>query len=107
MGNFLGIPCEVTDYNSNNAWGFGGTRGKKYKFNENLWLIVGHAGTRHRGEFAHTTLTWVTNDRYVRPVDLSGNSAKETNKAKIWIDAILNDKVELKEVDHILTAKLL
>jgi len=105
-GNFEGIPCEVSDYNSNNSWGFGGSRGKKYKFNDNLWLIVGKAGTRHHGEFPHTTLTWETHERYVRPVDLSGNSTKELQRAKVWIEAILNNNVELEEVDHILTAKI-
>ena len=38
----------VSDYNSNNAWGFGGIAGKEYQFrNGHVVIIAGRAYYRH------------------------------------------------------------
>ena len=51
------IPYTVIEYNSNNAWGFGGTTGQKFIYREGFYTIVGRAGTRHHGTFPHITTT--------------------------------------------------
>lgn len=44
------------DYNTNNAWGFGGGRGQRFTKGDTV-VKVGLAGTRHRGEFPYITVT--------------------------------------------------
>jgi hypothetical protein len=51
------VPCKVEYYNTNNVWGFNGTTGLKYTFEEDLYCIIGNAGTRHMGVFPHVTIT--------------------------------------------------
>lgn len=49
-------PCTTKEYNTNNAWGFGGGRGTEYVFSDQLSAKIGLAGTRHSGEFGYITI---------------------------------------------------
>lgn len=42
-------PIEVTEFNTNNAWGFGGSFGKKFQYKKHLKLVKGTACYRHAG----------------------------------------------------------
>lgn len=46
----------VTTYNSNNVWGFGGVRGELF-VKDQIKVLIGLAGTRHRGTFPVLTVT--------------------------------------------------
>lgn len=72
------IEHKIEDYNSNNSWGFGGSRGLKYIFNEDLYMIIGFAGTRHMGEFPHITIRY--NGEII--MNLSGHNSLNIKKAK-------------------------
>lgn len=74
--------------NTNNAWGFGGTRGTKYYFDKNVTLVLGKAGTRHQGEFAHTTVRWDG----VKVCDYSGH---KIDLAAKWVESILNGTIKV------------
>jgi hypothetical protein len=82
----------VENFNSNNAWGFGGSYGKSYKFEKagNLELRIGTACYRHTGTSKHTTL-WFQD---ARVLDLSGHGKKQIEAATKWIDAIMNDQYQ-------------
>ena len=43
------ICVESKEFNSNNAWGFGGAYGMLYKFADNSFLKIGTACFRHTG----------------------------------------------------------
>lgn len=88
-------PHTTEPYNTNNAWGFGGGIGTKYIFSPDLYVKVGLAGTRHRGEFPYTTLTWKGN----RILDLSGKGVKQLIIANKWVNAIIEKRITSTEVD--------
>jgi hypothetical protein len=93
---FLGFPCVVENYNTNNAWGFGGSHGKVYTFNDDIQLKIGQAGTRHQGEFPHTTLWY----KGIRLVDVSGHGKKQLDRVKPWVAAGLSGGIiETKDGD--------
>lgn len=96
-------PFTIEPYNSNNAWGFGGTCGHKYIFSPELYLIIGSAGTRHRGVFPHMTLTY---DGVYGLVDLSGHSKENIETINKWVNAIMDKTVIISEEGTITTYKL-
>lgn len=85
LNEFLLVtPHEVSDYNTNNGWGFGGSRGKKYVFQSGgviLTLKIGKAGTRHMGSFPHTTLWYEDHEGQSRILDLSGHGKRQNDQA--------------------------
>ena len=87
----FGVPCEVEYYNSNNSWGFGGSRGLKYVFNENLYCKIGRAGTRHMGEFPHVSVWHITESKSYPRVFDETDSLKNRNKAKELIHSLLKE----------------
>lgn len=44
-------PVKIEEYNSNNAWGFGGARGTMFTYESGARLLLAYACTRHHGEF--------------------------------------------------------
>jgi hypothetical protein len=80
-------PHTIEEYNSNNARGFGGTRGRKYIFSPTLYLIIGWAGTRHMGEFPHMTLR----SSEGLELDFSGHASKDVKKVNNRINEILDE----------------
>lgn len=62
-------PIKSEEYNSNNAWGFGGFRGTKFTYESGAEVFLGWACTRHRGAFAFHTVTDKTG---CRRIDRSG-----------------------------------
>jgi hypothetical protein len=43
----INLSINKRDYNSNNAWGFGGRRGKVYEFEGNKSMFIGSFDYRH------------------------------------------------------------
>jgi len=56
MYDFGVKPTSVKEYNTNNAWGFGGGRGLLYSFSPDLYAKIGVASTRHMGTFPYITI---------------------------------------------------
>ena len=40
-------PCDVEEFNSNNAWGFGGAAGLRFDFRDDLYAKIAQACYRH------------------------------------------------------------
>jgi len=85
-----GVPARAEDYNSNNSWGFGGSRGIQYFFSENLSALIAFAGTRHRGEFPFITVTYKGD----RVFDESGHNKATFQKAKELVHKLLTQDKE-------------
>ena len=87
-------PYTVTDFNTNNGWGFGGGVGKSFKFNEHLELRIGKAYYRHLKPEAFIALYF----QGVRVLDLSGHGKKQIAYAQKWIDALLSGQYQESDI---------
>jgi hypothetical protein len=82
----FGLPAIINyKYNSNNDWGFGGSRGTNYEFASNLSALVAYAGTRHQGEFPFIGV-WYGSSHVL---DLSGHGKVALKKAKDIVEVCL------------------
>ena len=50
----LALATEVEEFNSNNAWGYGGARGERYHYKNGTVITIAFAGSRNNGEWSFT-----------------------------------------------------
>jgi hypothetical protein len=79
-------PHNISEFNSNNAWGFGGAFGKSYDFENGLEVRVGTACYRHTGTRKYVAV-W---HEGAKILELTGHTKKNHDKVLKLIDEIMS-----------------
>jgi len=90
----FGIPCTIESYNTNNGWGFGGSHGLKYTFNDKLFVKIGKACYRHHPSTPHVTVWYVDDMEYPDThsrIFGENDTSKNKEKAKVIVENILKE----------------
>jgi hypothetical protein len=71
IANLKNLTNVVEDFNTNNAWGFGGASGKKYTINQTT-VTVAQASFRHHRPYNYIKITNNVGDRLEQPQTVNG-----------------------------------